>query len=68
MKEDFFKFGYSPYYNNSKKKNWTSRFLNKIIKHRVILFILFTISVGIIINFCLILKFMHILEVSSVIY
>ncbi len=68
MKEDFFKFGYSPYFNNSKKENWTSKFLNNIMKHRVILFIMFTITISIIINFCLILKFMHILEAGSVIY
>ena len=68
MKEDFFKFGYSKYFNNTKKENWTSKFLNIIVKHRIILFIMFTIGISLIINFCLILKFVRILEVSSVIY
>ena len=68
MKEDFFKLGYSPYLNTSKKQKWTSRCIEILAKHKLFLTITITVSICIIINFWLIFKFMSILEVNSIIY
>ena len=68
MKEDFFKIGYSTYLNNSKKENWTSVFFKKIMKHRLLIAIIFTILICATINFWLIFKFMYILEASAFVY
>lgn len=69
MKEDFFKLGYSKYLSTTKNKKRTSIFgKNNKKKYKILYLGIFIAFVCISINFWLIIKFMHILEVSTAIY
>ena len=69
MKEDFFKLGYSKYLSSTRKKKWTTSFWEKIQKKYKILCVgIFIVFICISINFWLIIKFIHILEVNTAIY
>lgn len=69
MKDFFLKIGYSKYLNTNKEKKRTSiLFKNHLKKYKIVYLgaIIVFICVGI--NFWLIYKFIHVLEVNSVIY
>lgn len=63
MKENFFKIGYSSYLSKKENKflKWTNIIVNKILQHKILLSVLFTIVLCCSMNFLLIYKFMNIL-------
>lgn len=69
MKEDFFlKVGYTTYLQKpkTKKESWTSRIYKKIMEHKILSISFLLISMCVIMNFCLIYQFIHILESSRI--
>ena len=68
MKENFFKIGYSKYFNEKEKKDRTSYILRKILKHKIIYSILLIIICCITANILLIYKFLLLLEKNISIY
>ena len=64
MKEDFFKVGYSTYLKKMpvKKQKWTSRFIKKILEHKIIAIIICTIVICLVMNIWLVYRFMNILS------
>lgn len=64
MEKEMFKVGYTTYLQKpeSKKKNWTSKVIAKVIKNKLLLIIGSIIIACIIMNFWLIYQFINILE------
>ena len=64
MEEDFFKVGYTTYLQKQEttKKKWTSMFLHKILKHKIITASILTIFICLGLNIWLVYRFMTILS------
>lgn len=68
MEEEVFKVGYSTYLEKPKvkKKKWTSRLYDFILKHKLVIIIFLIIISCIIMNMCLVYNFIKILEQNIV--
>ena len=63
MKENiFFRIGYTTYLSENKKKNWTSKIMDKIVNHKFISTAIFIAIACGITNICLIYRFIYIME------
>lgn len=64
MEEDFFKVGYTTCLQKqeTEKKKWTSNFLQKILKHKIITASVLTIFICVGMNMWLVYRFMDILS------
>ena len=68
MEKKIFKIGYTTYLQKSetKKENWTSKFVKKLLEHKIIFSMCIIIAMCVMLNFWLIYKFARILEMSKV--
>ena len=68
MEEEVFKVGYSTYLQKPKikKKKWTSKLYDFILKHKLAIMIFLIIASCVIMNVCLVYNFIKILEQNIV--